>query len=113
MWHLRIVESAGDALAEGLYGASRAAGVELCSGALAGIDTALALQYGCAPSLVEIDPDQFEDAAERTLAKVKDSAPQDAADGLVQAAATRLLGEIKSGAFQRSGRDAGESGIVP
>jgi tetratricopeptide (TPR) repeat protein len=113
MWHLRIVQRAGDALAEGLYGASRAAGVELCSGTLAGMDAALALRYGCALTLVELDPDEFEDTAEVTLAKVKDSAPQDAADSLVQAAAARLLDEIKSGAFQRSARGAGESGIVP
>jgi hypothetical protein len=113
MWHLRIVQRAGDALAEGLYGASRPAGVELCSGTLAGMDAALALRYGCALTLVELDPDEFEDAAEVTLAKVKDSAPQDAADSLVQAAAARLLDEIKSGAFQRSARGAGESSIVP
>jgi hypothetical protein len=113
MWHLRIVQRAGDALAEGLYGAGRAAGVELCAAALAGVRAVLALQYGCALTLVELDPDQFEDAAEATLARVKDSAPQDAADELVQAAATRLLDELKSGALRRSGRNAGESGIIP
>jgi hypothetical protein len=113
MWHLRIVQRAGDALAEGLYGASRAAGVELCSSALAATDAALELRYGCALTLVELDPDRFEDTAETTLANVKDSAPRDAADGLVQAAATRLLEELKSGAFRRSGRDAGESSIIP
>jgi hypothetical protein len=112
MWHLSIVQRAGEALAEGLYGASRADGVELCSAALAGAQ-ALPLQYGCALTLVEVDPDQFEDAAETTLARVKDSAPQDAADGLVQAAAAKLLDEIESGAFQRSDRAAGESSIVP
>jgi hypothetical protein len=113
IWHLRIVQRAGDALAEGLYGASRAAGVELCSTTLAGIHAALALRYGCALNLVELDPDEFEDTAEVTLAKVKDSAPRDAAERLAQAAATRLLDELKSGTFQRSGRAAGESGIVP
>jgi hypothetical protein len=107
------VQRAGDALAEGLYGASRAAGVELCSRALAGIHAALALRYGCALTLVQLDPDGFGDTAEVTLARVKNSAPQDAADRLVQAAATRLLDELKSGAFRRSGRDVGESGIVP
>ena len=61
----------------------------------------------------QLDPDQFEDTAEVTLAKVKDSAPQDAADRLVQAAATRLLDELESGAFERSRRDVGESSIVP
>jgi hypothetical protein len=64
-------------------------------------------------TLVELDPDEFEDTAEVTLAKVKDSAPRDAAERLAQAAATRLLDELKSGTFQRSGRAAGESGIVP
>jgi tetratricopeptide (TPR) repeat protein len=97
MWHLRIVERAGDALAEGLYGASRAAGVELCSRALAGMDAALELRYGCALTLVELDPDEFEDTAEAALAKVKDSAPRDAADSLAQAAATSLLDELRSG----------------
>jgi hypothetical protein len=97
MWHLRIVERAGDALAESLYGASRAQGIALCSDAIAGPHRALALKYGCARTLLELDPDRFANTAEQTLAAVKEANARDAADRLVQAEAARLLAEIKSG----------------
>ncbi|HYZ26883.1 MAG TPA: hypothetical protein VE592_10505 [Geminicoccaceae bacterium] len=113
MWHLRVVHHAGAALAGQLYGASRETGVGLCLQAIGGARSALALKYGCAAVLVELDFDQFEDTAERTLAAVKDAAARDAAENLVQAEATRLLDELKSGAFERSRRDARESELVP
>jgi tetratricopeptide (TPR) repeat protein len=96
IWHLRIVERAGDGLAESLYGASREIGIELCSQAMAGRHWALALKYGCAAALLELDPDRFGGVAEQTLASVKDAGAQDAVDSLVQAEATRLLAELKA-----------------
>jgi hypothetical protein len=113
MWHLRVVHYAGAALADRLYGASRETGVELCLQAIGGPSSALALKYGCAAVLVELDFDQFEDTAEQTLAAVKDAAAGDAAESLVQADATRLLAALKSGAFERSRRDARESELIP
>jgi hypothetical protein len=94
MWHLRIVERAGDALAVNLYGATRKAGIELCAQALAAPHDAFALQYGCARTLLELDPEQFARRAEQALAAVKQARPRDAADRLVQAAAGRLLAEL-------------------
>ena len=100
MWHLRIVERAGDALAESLYGATRAAGVGLCAAALAAPHEALALQYGCARTLLELDPEQFAISAEQALAAVKQAQPRDAADRLVQAAAARLLAKVEGNRAQ-------------
>jgi hypothetical protein len=96
MWHLRIVERAGDALAESLYGANRAQGIALCSDAMAGPHWALALKFGCARVLIELDPDQFAGTAEQTLAAVKQAQAHDAADRLVQGAAERLLANLKT-----------------
>jgi hypothetical protein len=95
MWHLRIVERAGDALAANLYGATRKAGVELCAETLAAPHEAFALKYGCARTLLELDPERFAGTAEQALAAVKQAEPRDAADRLVQAAAGRLLAGIE------------------
>jgi hypothetical protein len=100
MWHLRIVERAGDALAESLYGASRAQGVPLCAATLAEPYGAAALKYGCARLLLELDPDQFASTVAQTLAAVKEAEPQDAADRLVQAEAGRLLAALKTNRSQ-------------
>jgi hypothetical protein len=113
IWHLRIVQRAGDTLARSLYGASRETGIELCSHAIAAPHEALALKYGCAVALIELDQGRFADTAGRTLAAIEEAKAQDAADGLVQAEAARLLEEIKSGGPQRLGRDTGESDIIP
>jgi hypothetical protein len=96
MWHLRIVQRAGDALAASLYGASRETGIELCAQAMAAPHEAFALKYGCARTLFELDPDQFAGTAEQTLAAVKQADAYDAADRLVQAAAGRLLAELET-----------------
>ena len=96
IWHLRIVARAGDALAERLYGARRETGVALCSQAMAGPRRALALQHGCAVSLIELDPERFADTAERTLATIEEAKARDVADSLVQAEAARLLDGLKS-----------------
>jgi hypothetical protein len=100
MWHLRIVERAGDALAESLYGAHRARGVALCEETLAEARGTAALKYGCARLLLELDPDQFAGTAEETLAAVKEAEPRDAADRLVQAEAARLLAALETNRSQ-------------
>jgi hypothetical protein len=98
IWHLRIVERAGGALAESLYGADRDTGLELCSQAMATVGEALALRYGCARALVDLDPEAFAGQVERTLAEIKETRARDVADALAQAEAARLLGELKSAA---------------
>jgi hypothetical protein len=100
MWHLRIVARAGDALAASLYGASRKTGVALCAQAIAGLHEVLALRYGCARLLWELDPARFAVTAERTLAAIKQAQPGDAADRLVQAAAARWLAELDTNRSQ-------------
>jgi hypothetical protein len=96
MWHLRVVARAGDALAASLYDASRETGVELCAETMAAPHEAFALKYGCARSLLELDPARFAGTAEQALAAVQQARPHDAADRLVQAAAGRLLAGLET-----------------
>ena len=96
MWHLEVVHHAGDTLAEQLYGASRDTGIELCSKTMAAADAALALKYGCATLLVELDAEAFGQTAARTLAALKEVEARDATDRLVQAHATRFLAKLKA-----------------
>ena len=107
------LQGAGDTLAQSLYGASRETGTQLCAQAIAGPHEALALKYGCAVALIELDPDRFADPAGRTLAAIEAAKAEDAADGLVQAEAARVLEAIKSGGFRRPRPAAGESGLIP
>lgn len=100
MWHLQVVHHAGDALAESLYGATRETGLELCAKAMVGTHSPLALKYGCAAVLVELDAAAFAATAEQTLATIREAKAEDATDRLVQAEAARLLAEIKSAASQ-------------
>jgi hypothetical protein len=96
MWHLRVVHYAGDSLADSLYGASRTTGVALCSETMAGTDQALALKYGCARTLVELDPGAFAGTAAQILDALKQATPADAVDRLVQDEAAQFLAELKS-----------------
>jgi hypothetical protein len=96
MWHLSVVARAGDALAASLYRANRETGVKLCAETMAEPRAAFALKYGCARTLFELDPAQFAGTAEQALAAVRQAAPRDAADRLVQAAAGRLLAELET-----------------
>ncbi len=96
MWHLRLVQRAGDALAASLYGAGRKTGIELCAQTMAAPHGAFALKYGCARTLLELDPDRFAASAEQALAEVKQADPRDAVDRLVQGAARRLLVEFQT-----------------
>jgi hypothetical protein len=96
IWHLRIVQRAGDALGQSLYGASRESGRELCRDAMTGTHGALALKYGCAVALVELDPHEFAASARQTFAAIKEAPARDAADRLVQGEAERMLDKLKS-----------------
>jgi hypothetical protein len=96
IWHLRIVQRAGAALAGSLYGADRETGLELCSQAMGTAGEALALRYGCARALVDLDREAFAGEAERTLAEIKETRARDVADALAQAEAARLLAQLKS-----------------
>lgn len=96
IWHLRVVERAGEALGDRMFGASRQAGVKRCLDAMIDARWEPALKYGCAVALLELDPVTFKGAASRALAAVKDAPARDAADRLVQSEAERLLAALKS-----------------
>jgi hypothetical protein len=61
---------------------------------------AFALKYGCARSLLELDPARFAGTAGQALAAVQQATPRDAADRLVQAAAGRLLAGLQTSRSQ-------------
>lgn len=96
IWHLRVVERAGDALGNSIYGASRQVGVERCLDAVVGARWEPALKYGCAVALLELDAKNFKGAAAQALTAVKETPAADAADRLVQSEAERLLAALKS-----------------
>ena len=70
--------------------------MELCAETIAAPHEAFALKYGCARTLLELDPARFAGTAEQALAAVQQARPHDAADRLVQAAAGRLLAGLET-----------------
>lgn len=85
IWHLQVVRHAGDQLARSLYGASRAAGRRLCARALKLDPDALALRFGCAMSLLDLDRSAYHDEALAELQKVvRGAAGGDAANRLIR-----------------------------
>ena len=91
IWHLQIVRHGSAALAAELYGASAEAGLALCRRAAARAPAALALRYGCAVSLLEVDPERFGREALGTLAAIVRMPAADAAERLVQQAARQRI----------------------
>jgi hypothetical protein len=94
IWHLQVVRHASDGLAAELFGASRAAGLEHCARAEALGPEELALRYGCALSLLELDPERYGQRARQALEMVGRMPARDAAEELVRADAARLLAEL-------------------
>ena len=98
IWHLQVVHAAAPALALELYGASAAQGLALCRRAAAAAPAALALRYGCAVSMLELDPDRLGAAALAELAAIVALPPADAAERLIQGAARQRLAEVSPSA---------------
>jgi hypothetical protein len=94
IWHLQVVRRATAPLAEALYDASEETGVELCARSKALAPGGLAMRYGCALSLLELDPERHAQAALADLKAIGRHPAADAADALVRVAAKRLVGEL-------------------
>ena len=94
IWHLQLVHLGSAALAAELYGASAGEGLALCRRAAARAPTALALRYGCAVSMLDLDPAGLGAEARAELAALVALPAADAAEGLVQGAARRKIAEI-------------------
>lgn len=94
IWHLQVVRHARPALAEALYGASAEAGVDLCAHAISLAPQALGLRYGCAVSLLELDPEAHVAEALRALKEIVDMPVHDAAEAMVQDEARRRLAQL-------------------
>ncbi|HSA82751.1 MAG TPA: hypothetical protein VLE23_18175, partial [Geminicoccaceae bacterium] len=95
IWHLQIVRHGSAALAAELYDASAEAGLELCREAETLAPEALALRYGCAVSLLDVDPERFGDEALGTLLAIVRMPAADAAERLVQGAARERIAALR------------------
>ena len=97
IWHLQLVRRGSAVLADEFYGASEDEGVELCRRAVVRAPQAIALRYGCAVSMLDLDPEHLGREALRELVAIVRLPPANAAERLVQQAA---LGRID--AFRRN-----------
>jgi hypothetical protein len=91
IWHLQLVRRGSAMLAAELYGASEADGLRLCRQAAARAPRAIALRYGCAVSMLELDPEGLGPEAVRELTAIGQVPAADAAERLVQKASLRLV----------------------
>jgi len=98
IWHLQLVRRASAMLAAELYGASEAEGVRLCRRAAARAPAAIALRYGCAVSMLELNPERFGREALATLVAIVRMPAANAAERLVQQAASREIGLLRQSA---------------
>jgi hypothetical protein len=95
IWHLQAVHAGSPALALELYGASAAQGLALCRRAAAAAPEALALRYGCAVSLLEVNRERFGREALGTLVAIVGMPAADAAERLVQRAARQRIAAFR------------------
>jgi hypothetical protein len=98
IWHLQLVRRASAVLATELYGASEAEGVRLCRRAAARAAAVIALRYGCAVSMLELDRERFGREALATLVAIVQMPAANAAERLVQRAALREIGALRQSA---------------
>ena len=101
IWHLQLVRFGSAALAAELYGASAEEGLALCRRAAARAPAALALRYGCAASMLDLDPAGLGPEALAELAAIVALPAADAAERLVQGAARRRIAEVSGGGALR------------
>lgn len=95
IWHLQVVRHGGDTLASSLYDASREEGIRLCEDALALDPEATPIRFGCARSLLDIDPDAYREVAMRELRKVVAAPADDAAGRLIKERAWALIRDLR------------------
>jgi hypothetical protein len=84
IWNLQLVKRGTPLLAEQWYGANEAAGVDNCSRAESIDPDGIAIRYGCALSLLELDPERYGEQAERTMVELAHLPADSAADRLIQ-----------------------------
>ncbi len=94
IWHLQIVKHATPALADSWYGATREAGLRHCAKATELGPDVLAVQLGCAVSLLELDPKRYRPEVKQKLATITRMPADDAAERLVRDEAYRLIAEL-------------------
>lgn len=94
MWHLQVVRRAGDALAGSLE-ASRERGLELCARAIELDPDLMAIRYGCALSMIELDQERYRQDALAQLRTVVSAHPEDAAGRLIRRRAWAELRNLR------------------
>jgi hypothetical protein len=96
VWHLRLVKHAGPLLAQSLYDASLDRGREQCAEAASLAPDEVAIRFGCAISLLEVQPRRYVGEAAAILDTVVRLPAKDAATRMVQAEARRRLAALES-----------------
>lgn len=94
IWHLQIVKHASSALADRWYGATQEAGLRHCAKAAELGPDILAVQLGCAVSMLELDPKRYRPEVMQKLATITRMPADDAAERLVRDEAHRLIAEL-------------------
>ena len=98
IWNLQLVRHGSAVLAAELYGASAAEGLRLCRQAADQAPSAIALRYGCAVSMLELDPERHGDEALQSLIAITRMPAADAAERLVQQAARGQIDRFRQSA---------------
>jgi hypothetical protein len=94
IWHLQLVRFGSAVLAKELYGANEEEGLALCRGAAERAPGALALRYGCAVSMLELDAQRLGPEALQTLRAIVQLPAADAAERLIQREARSRIEEL-------------------
>ena len=95
IWHLQLVRFGSAVLAGELYGASEEQGLALCRGAAERAPGALALRYGCAVSMLELDAERLGPEALQTLRAIVQLPAANAAERLIQREARSRIEELR------------------
>lgn len=95
IWHLQVVHHGGEMLAKSLYRASEAEGRRLCERALELEPGATSIRFGCARSLLDLDPEKHRDEALVDLRQVVSSPAEDFAGRLLRQEAWAEIRKIR------------------
>jgi hypothetical protein len=96
-WHVEVVRTGGNFLADKLYGASRQQGFALFDRAARAAPRNVAVRYQIALSLAGLDPDMYRARVESELDAAIHAAPETSYEKFVQTRAMELLALLKRG----------------
>jgi hypothetical protein len=96
-WHVEVVRTGGDFLAQKLFGASRARALALFDHAVRAAPRNVAVRYQIALSLSGLDAERYRDRIESELGAAVQAPPETTYENFVQARAGELLALLQHG----------------